>query len=247
MGRICIAKSETPDQSEAKQTESAEMSFDLAMIETQLDLLEWRDVQLEAITQQLEDAFPSLINSIEEHVERLSIGKVAWFHANPNSLATEVIAPWADNQARIALARAEESLSDIVRDMHANDKASDHLGAALPALAGISAIAASVAALPAVVSFATLTSTSFFFITTSWISLPLLLTGGAVLTGLSLAGMKTLGHAGSKTRAHLVRRVAAIAQTAVFGYGLPPDARCLINVLQAAVLKAGENKLSKGH
>ena len=223
------------------------MSFDLAMIETQLDLLDWRDVQMEAITEQLEDAFPSLIESIKARVDELSIGKIAWFHANPKSLATEVLAPWADNQAQIALKRAEDSLAEILRDIHSDAKASDHLAAALPALAGISAIAASVAVLPAVVSFATLTSTSFFFITTSSISMPLLLAGGVILTGLSLAGMRTLGHATGKTRAHLVRKIEEIAQTAVFGYGLSPDARCLVNVLQAAVLKAGENKLKDGH
>ncbi len=223
------------------------MSFDLGIIETQLDLLDWRDVQLEAITEQLEDAFPSLIELIEARVAKLSIGRVAWFHANSKRLATELLAPWADNQAKIALKRAEESLADIVGDMHTDAKFSEHLSAALPALAGISVIAASVAGLPAVVSFATLTSTSFFFITTSSISMPLLLTGGVILTGLSLAGIKTVDHASGKTRAHLVRKVATIAQTAVFGYDLSPDARCLVNVLQAAVLKAGENKLKDGH
>ena len=99
--------------------------------------------------------------------------------------------------------------------------------------------------MPAVVSFATVSTSVLGVTIASSISAPLLLAGGVVLTGLSVGGVKTLGYAKDKARSHLVQRVIKMALPAVFGYGLAPDARCLINDLQAIVLKAGKSKLSE--
>jgi len=101
-------------------------------------------------------------------------------------------------------------------------------------------IASSVAALPALVTFATVSSTSFFLVTTSAVSVPLLLMGGSALAVLSLTGSKAVSATAQKSRAHLGQRLKSLALSVVFGIGLEPGARCLLNDIQASVLKAGE-------
>lgn len=64
-----------------------------------------------------------------------------------------------------------------------------------------------------------------------------------MLAGLSFAGVKAFDQAKDKMRAHLAARVQGLALAGVFGLGLAPDARCLLNDLQAAVLKAGQTRL----
>lgn len=221
------------------------MPFDLQKIETELTVLDWRDSQREAITEQLEKAFPSLITAMEAKVKEMSLLKVGQAQVYPKPLAESLVMPWAEEQSRIALQRAEESLSEIVENLDSDLELGEHLKAALPALAGVGAMAASALALPAVVSFAGTTVTTFFVIPATVVSVPLLLAGGVALTGLSVTGVKTFDYAKDKTRAHLVRRLLTMAQTVVFGYGRSPDARCVVNDLQALVLKAAQNKLEK--
>ncbi|WP_417808789.1 hypothetical protein [Thioclava sp.] len=220
------------------------MAFDLNTIETRLQLLDWRDSQLEAITGQLEDAFPSLEKTIETRLSEMTTLQVARAQLSAKPLAESIISPWAAAQGLIALKRAEESLTAVVTEMNMESSIGDHIHTALPALAGVGVLAASVAGLPAVVSFATVTS-SFLFISTSSISVPLLLVGGVALTGLSLAGFKGLDYAKDKSRARLAARILAEAQAVIFGQGLAPNSRCLVNDLQAIVLKAGVNKLEE--
>jgi hypothetical protein len=77
------------------------------------------------------------------------------------------------------------------------------------------------------------------------VSIPLLLAGGTVLAGLSFAGFKAVDHAKDSVRSNLTERVKSIALSAIFGFGLAPEARCLLNDLQAVVLKAGEAELGE--
>lgn len=219
------------------------MTFDLARVETNLRLIDWRNDQMEAITGQLEDAFPSLAAAITNHVVELSTFEVGRGHMNPKKIAEDLIKPWAEKQSHLAINRAEASLSDLISKLPQSNDLGSHLASALPAIAGVGMLAASVLGLPAVVSFATVTTTSFLVLSTSAVSLPLLLAGGTVLASMSFAGVKVVDHAKDKMRANLIARVQTIALSAVFGYGLPPDARCLLNDLQATVLKAGETEL----
>lgn len=219
------------------------MPFDLAQMETQLGLLDWRNGQLEAITDQLEAAFPVLAAVIVARISAMNSFEVGRAHLNPRPLAESLIGPWAEAQSLIAVRRAEKSLSSLISSLKLDGGIGAHLSAALPALAGVGMLAASVIALPAIVSYATITTTSFLVFSTSAISLPLLLAGGTVLAGLSFAGVKAFDHAKGKMRAHLAARVQGLALAAIFGHGLAPDARCLLNDLQAAVLKAGQTRL----
>ena len=221
------------------------MSFDLHSIEAKLELLDWREREFETISSQLEKAYPELLSAILTHVDSMRLSSVAWTHANPKPLAQTLIAPWADEQSRIGVNRAEGRLKEVLDGLATDSDLRNHLSAALPALAGAGIIAASVAALPSLVTFATVTTTTLLISTTTVVSVPTLLIGGSVLAVLSATGVKTLDHANSKTRAQLVRRIAAMAQTAIFGQGLPPDARCLVNDLQAMVLQAGRNTLDE--
>ena len=104
-------------------------------------------------------------------------------------------------------------------------------------------LAASVLGLPAIVSYATITTTSVLVFSTSTISIPLLLAGGTVLAGMSFAGVKAFDKAKDKMRAHLAARVQSLALAAIFGHGLSPDERYLLNDLQAAILKSGQTQL----
>lgn len=218
------------------------LAFDLTLIDTRLSLIEWRDQELAAITEQLELAFPQLLSEIRSRVATLSTLQVARAEFDPRPLTLQILAPWVEAQTRIAVERAETEFTALI----ANLKADGQLGAiatALPALAGVGMLAASVLALPTVVTWATITTTSLFFFTTSSISVPLLLIGGTALAGLSLTGVKVLGATEGRLRNHLVARVEAQARSAVFGSGLDLDARCLLNDLQAAVLRAGQARL----
>lgn len=219
------------------------MPFDLARIETSLMLIDWRNDQLEAITAQLEDAFPRLNEAIAKHITGLSTLEVGKAHINPKKLAELLITPWAEEQSSVAINRAEASLSDLISELPDVVGLEGHIKSALPGMAGAGMLAASVLGLPAVVSFATVTTTTFLVFSTSTVSIPLLLAGGTVLAGMSFAGVKAVDHAKDKMRANLIGRVQAIALSAAFGYGLAPEARCILNDLQSVVLKAGETEL----
>jgi hypothetical protein len=142
------------------------MPFDLARVQTSLKLIDWRNAELEAITGQLEEAFPKLVEAIEARVAELSILDVGWAHANPKKLAEELIAPWAEPQSSTAISRAEESLSDLISSLPEESGLAGHVQSALPAVAGVGILAASVLALPTVVSLATVTTTSFLVFST---------------------------------------------------------------------------------
>lgn len=220
------------------------MLINLAEIETRIELIDWRDSAMASVTEQLENAFPTLIAAIEDRVRDLTTFQVAKAHADPRSLTQEMLRTWADEQSQIAFARAETELDALISNL----KSEGNLGAvatALPAVAGVGMLAASVLALPALVTYATVTTTSFLVFSTSAVSIPVLLVGGTGLALLSLTGSKIVADTAAKARAHLASRVEAYARSAVFGTGAAPDARYLLNDLQAAILKAGQTQLAE--
>lgn len=220
------------------------MAFDLVRVEAEFALVDWRNRELEAVTAQITAALPALMALIESHVAQMGTFAVGRAHLYPKSLTEELLAPWIAQQSAIAASRAKEGLAELTESLPTGWEIGGHLQSALPAAAGAGLLAASVIGLPTVVSYATITTTSLFFFTTSSLSLPVLLAGGTVLAGLSFAGVRTMDHAMDKTRRHLVQRVQAAALAAVTGYGLPPDARTLITDLQAAALDAGQALLA---
>lgn len=218
------------------------MTFSISAIETQLSLLAWRDTQLSTITSQFENAWPVLERAVDDHVAEMPLWRVAQAHVGITSLARDLITPWAEEQGQVAATRAEEGLAEILEALPAGSL-TEHGMTVLPALAGAGLIAASVMAVPAVVTYATVTSVSMLVFTTSTISTPLLLMGGAAVATLSLTGSSALVHANRRTRNHLAERLKRYARATVFGDGQEPNARCLLNDTQAFILKAGQTKL----
>ncbi|WP_405402738.1 hypothetical protein [Paracoccus sp. Ld10] len=218
------------------------MTFNLSTIEAQLKLLSWRDTQLQSITAQFEGAWPGLELAIKNHVASMSLWGVTRAHYDIGPIAGEIIVPWAEEQGRIAAARAEEGLAEILASAP-HGALSDYASTALPAIAGVSLLAASVLVVPAVVSYATVASVSFVVFTTTTVSTPILLVGGAAIAALSMTGTKALGHATDRIRSHFEDRLTRYARTVVFGDGLAPSARCLLNDTQAIVLRAGQTSL----
>jgi hypothetical protein len=217
------------------------MAFDTSAIEAQIRLIDWRNTQLALITDQLEGAFPELQKAIDDYVSRhFPCGKVAGTHASPRKAVVDLVEPWAKTQSTEAAERAKAQLDEILADVPSNPETAKLAASLLPALAGLGMIASSVAALPALVTFATVSSTSFFLVTTSAVSVPLLLMGGSALAVLSLTGSKAVSATAQKSRAHLGQRLKSLALSVVFGIGLEPGARCLLNDIQASVLNAGE-------
>jgi len=216
------------------------MALDTSAIEAQIRLIDWRNTQLAQITDQLEGAFPELQKAIDDYVAALPLWKVAGTHASPRKAIVDLIEPWAKAQSAEAADRAKAELDEILANVPSNSEAARVAASFLPALAGVGMIASSVAALPALVTFATVSSTSFFLVTTSTVSVPLLLMGGTALAVLSLTGSKAVSAAAQKSRVHLAQRLQSLALSIVFGIGLEPGVRCLLNDVQASVLKAGE-------
>lgn len=216
------------------------MAFDTSAIEAQIRLIDWRNTQLAQITDQLECAFPELEQAIDDYVAGLPLWKITAMHAYPRKAVVDLIEPWAKTQGKEAAHRAKSQLDEILADIPSNTEAARLASTLLPALAGVGMIASSVVALPALVTFATVSSTSFFLVTTSAVSVPLLLMGGSALAVISLTGSKAVSAAAQKSRAHLAQRLQSLALSIVFGVGLGPGARCLLNDIQASVLKAGE-------
>lgn len=237
---VCVAQG--PRQYRIRFHREFRMTFDLSIIQTQLGLLTWRDTQLSAITAQFNAAWPALEAAIDKHVADMTLWQIGWAHYDIAPVARDLIAPWAEEQACIAATRAEEGLAEIMAILPAASLA-DHAMTALPALAGVGLIAASVVAVPAVVSYATVASVSFLVVTTTAISTPILLAGGAAIAAMSLTGSGVLGHANERARTHLADLLKAHARTVIFGDGLAPSARCLLNDTQALVLKAGKTEL----
>lgn len=154
--------------------------------------------------------------AIVERIAAMSSLEVGRAHLNPRPLAESLIEPWAEEQSRIAVNRAESSLSNLINSLKLEGSFADHLGSALPGLTGVGMLAASVLGLPAIVSYATITTTSFLVFSTTTISLPILLAGGTVLAGMSFAGVKAFDQAKDKMRAHLAAQVQSLAMAAIF-------------------------------
>lgn len=226
------------------------MSTSTQTILATLEFLAWRDEQMAAISAQLEDAYPALRAALDRMVDEGDLVSVAAATTRLRPAASKVIRTWSEEQGRIALARAAAELEDVLAahppDLDAGADGWTAVAAtALPAAAGVGLVAASLAAIPTVISFATVTTSSFAFFATSTVSWPLFAVGAAVLAVASFAGSTVVARAVSEARALLKRRLGETAARAVFGTGLAPDARCLLNDLQALIVRAGLNRLQE--
>lgn len=217
----------------------SEFDSQFAIIQGRLRLIKWRNDQTEKITRQFEAAWPELEATIDQYVAGLSVLAVTRAHANVQSVTQTLLAPWVETQATIAAVRAEGDLAHLLT-LLPNDGIASHAGTVIPAIGGAGMIAASLLALPSVVSFATVTTVFGLFSATS---APLLLVGGALLTALSLTGSSVIGNAAERGRRSLAERIKRQARSAIFGDGRKPSERCVVSDTQAAVLKAAQTRL----
>lgn len=219
----------------------------LTAIDAQLEFLAWRDDQLIEISDQLEENFPVLLMALKDVVDQSSTWELAQATFALTSNAEELITQWAAEQLSEALSRAETELEQTILQlpdrMSIDGDTWDQVTNALPAFAGVGLIAASVAAIPTVISFATV-GTGFLAVwSTAAISWPLFALGAAVIGVASYSGSETLKYAYDSARDRLYDRVSKEAERQVFGLGQSPGARCILNDIQAAVVQAGQHRI----
>jgi len=217
------------------------------LLDAELRFLAWRDAQFAAISAQLEEAFPALLEDLSAQTARSSLVRIATSTFAQKKAAEEAVRRWAAQQLEQALIRAEAELEgamlQVPGQLAIDSTLWDRVSAALPAMAGVGLIGASFAAIPAVISFATVSSTVLFFWSTSAISWPLLAIGAAGLGVATFTGSRSVELAHQKARAGLRARLHREAGRQVFALGLKPGTRCILNDIQAAVLRAGQNRL----
>jgi hypothetical protein len=158
-----------------------------------------------------------------------------------------IIQRWGAEQLDAASSRAEAELEDALLQLPGGLNLDSDIweqgSKALPVIAGVGLIAASVAAIPTVISFATVSTSFLAFWGTATISWPLFALGAAGIGFATLAGSQSLKSAETRARRKLCSRVHKEAGRQVFGIGEKPGARCILSDIQAAVVKAGQNRI----
>ena len=221
------------------------MKSEIDSIDAQLKFINWRNTEFAAITTQLETSFPRLIQAIDNYVEGLSGLKVPIAHARLKKMADEMVREWAVIELQTAKHRAQSSLEEMLSSIPDEPEIAEQLKAGLFFAAGPALTAASFLALPSVLTFATVTTTSFFVFSTSSISFPLLALGGGVLVAANLASWTVFGKLNTQARIKLRQRLVNYASKTVFGLGMLSDAPYLVNEMQAAILKSGQHELKE--
>lgn len=135
-------------------------------------------------------------------------------------------------------------MSDALRELPADlaDRASwtEAARIGLPALASLGMIAASLAAIPTVLSFATVSTSTFAFFSTSAVSIPLLLVGATAVGAASLIGVGGLTWADRQVRKSYRSRVKAFAYREILGFGASTGARSVLSDIQAVILRSSQ-------
>ena len=216
-------------------------------IAAQLEFLAWRDAQLAAISSQLEEALPALLDELAEQVESASIVNLVRSTIALKSSAEATIQRWGADQLVKALGRAEADLDQTLLQLpgkvNLDNDVWEQVTKALPAIAGVGLIGASLAAIPTVISFATVSTSFLAFWGTSAISWPLFALGAAGIGVATLTGSQSLKFAKDKARQKLCLRLHREAGRQVFGIGEKPGARCMLSDIQAAIVQAGRNRI----
>lgn len=216
-------------------------------IAAQLEFLAWRDAQLAAISSQLEVALPALLDELAEQVESASIVNLVRSTIALKSSAEAIIQRWGADQLVKALGRAEADLDQTLLQLpgkvNLDNDVWEQVTKALPAIAGVGLIGASLAAIPTVISFATVSTSVLAFWGTSAISWPLFALGAAGIGVATLTGSQSLKFAKDKARQKLCLRLHREAGRQVFGIGEKPGARCMLSDIQAAIVQAGRNRI----
>lgn len=221
--------------------------MDFQAIAAQLEFLAWRDTQLAAISSQLEEALPALLDELAKQVESASVVNLVRSTIALKSSAEAIIQRWGADQLVKALGRAEADLDQTLLQLpgkvNLDNDVWEQVTKALPAIAGVGLIGASLAAIPTVISFATVSTSVLAFWGTSAISWPLFALGAAGIGVATLTGSQSLKFAKDKARQKLCLRLHREAGRQVFGIGEKPGARCMLSDIQAAIVQAGRNRI----
>lgn len=213
----------------------------------QLEFLAWRDSQLAAIFEQLEAEYPDLLTALAASAYECGRLNLIRSTLTLKAAAEDTIRDWASDQLLQASKRAEAELDQTFLELPGGlDLESDvreQLIKAAPALAGVGLIVGSIAAIPTVISFATVSTSVLAFWGTATISWPLFALGAAGIGIAALTGSQSLKFAEDKARARLLERLQREAARQVFGIGDTPGSRCVLNDIQAAVVQAGKNRV----
>lgn len=202
-----------------------------------------------AISCQLEGDFPLLLDELAVEMEQLSSLELASSTFLLTSSVEKLIKRWADRQLSKALERAEADLDETILQLPEavciDGDAWHQVVNALPAIAGVGLIGASVAAIPTVISFATVGTGIFAIWSTAVISWPLFALGATVIGVASYSGSETLRYAYDNARERLGERICREAERQVFGLGQSSGSRCYLSDIQAFVIQAGQKRIEE--
>ncbi|WP_390910871.1 hypothetical protein [Pseudosulfitobacter sp. SM2401] len=209
----------------------------------ELEMIRWKQARFQQITEVVEGALPELMANIEKTIAALPSIAVSKAQIFPDTLWKGLFMPWATQTANLIEAQIEKEIGELAASSSEKGTIQEALRVARPALAGAGVLAASLAAIPSVISLATVSTTSFFVFTTATISWPVFALGGAGLAAATFAGSRGVKWLGDRNRSNLIARIQRRARTAAMGHGLVSSERNLVTDLQVAVLRSLEARL----
>lgn len=223
-------------------------NMDHQTLAAHLDLLIWRDEQLEATTDQLEAALPELVDSVASLVDEAGTVELLKTSVTLRKSVDNHVKAWAAEQARVATKRAEIALDATISSLGTEIGLADDFRevavAGLGATSGLAIIGGSLATIPTALTFATVTTGGFFgFFATASFSVPLLAIGALGVGVLSFTGSTVVHRAKTSARNKLKSRLLKAVEQQVMGYGMPVGQRTVLSDIQAMIIRAGENKI----
>lgn len=221
-------------------------TMDHLALAARLEVIKWRDSQFEAVYDQLEAALPQLLEKVSITVDTCAGWRVS---TTLKRKIEQSIQAWSTKQAGIASQRAEAALdialSHLGNDIRIDNAMRDAMLAGVGAGAGVSMIAGSLAAIPAITAAATVKTGGIIFglFATTTLSLPILIAGGVGVGLATLTGFTFIGRAKSWTKERAYQRLSNAVAQQVMGYGIPAGERSILTDIQAAILRSAENRL----
>lgn len=214
----------------------------------QLEVIKWRDEQLEAVTAQFRKNLPDLLSEISDLLDASGPIKSVVLSLGMQRSIKKVVASWREEQTAIAMDRAETALdiaiADFKSDVEIEGGGAEILLSGLTTAAGLTAMAGSVAAIPALIVGATVTTGGVLgFFTTTTISAPLVGIGVIGLGTVMATGSTLLLKTYAKTKEQLKRRLNRSVQKHVMGYGKHPGTPSVLSHVQAMIMQAGKTKI----
>ena len=223
------------------------MSERLDAIVLQLRFLEWRDAQFAAIHEQLVNALPELIDQLDSEIRERSKAELLVASASLDRFCKKTFEHWQREQVAEAMARAELSFDETLEPHLSSSDLSmssiEAIRASGMSLAGVGGIAASLGAIPAVVSFATPTASVLLYIPVATISWPIVAAGAVGLGAAAFAGGQLFDRGIERIKDSISKKVSDRYTQLVLGTGADATAQTFLSDMQAVVLGAGSKKL----